>query len=230
MGQVIGPDHVGYDAARAVFNGMIDRRPSLIIRCASPADVAWAIRAARDRGLTLSVYGGGHAVTGSAVCDGGVVIDLRGMKRIAVDPVTQTVWAEGGVTWGELDASTQAHGLLMTGGRNPTTGIGGLTLGSGSGWLERKFGLVCDHLFKVEIVTADGRHVVASDDKNSDLFWALRGGGGNFGVVTTFHYRLHRLGPTLLAGALFYPQEQAADVAGRYRALCTQHPTRSAAR
>jgi FAD/FMN-containing dehydrogenase len=216
-GQVIGPDDTGYDTARAVFNGMIDRRPALIIRCTSAADVAWTIRTARDRGLTMSVYGGGHAVTGSAVCDGGVVIDLRGMKRIAVDPGTKTMRAEGGVTWGELDAATEAHSLVMTGGRNPTTGIGGLTLGSGSGWLERKFGLVCDHMFKAEIVTADGRHVVASDDENPDLFWALRGGGGNFGVVTAFHYRLHKLGPTLQAGALFYPQEQAAGAARHYR-------------
>jgi FAD/FMN-containing dehydrogenase len=216
-GQVIGPDHVGYDSARKVFNGMIDRRPVVIVRCANAGDVSRAITVARDHCLTLSVYCGGHAVTGSAVCDGGVVIDLRGMKRIAVDPQTRTVRAEGGVTWSELDAATEAHGLLMTGGRNPTTGIGGLTLGSGSGWLERKFGLVCDHLFKAEVVTAEGRRVIASDDENPDLFWALRGGGGNFGVVTAFHYRLHRLGPILLAGAMFYPQEQAAEVARNYR-------------
>jgi FAD/FMN-containing dehydrogenase len=216
-GEMIAPDDAGYDAARKVFNGMIDRRPALIVRCVSAADVAWSIRTARERGLTLSVYGGGHAVTGAAVCDSGLVVDLRGMKQIAVDPLAQTVRAEGGVTWGELDAATAAHGLVMTGGRNPTTGIGGLTLGSGSGWLERKFGLVCDHLFKAEMVTADGREVVASDDTNPDLFWAIRGGGGNFGIVTAFHFRLHRLGPALLAGALFYAQEQAAEAARQYR-------------
>ena len=216
-GQVIDPNHADYDIARRVFNGMIDRRPALIIRCAIAADVSRAMRIARDLGLTFSVYGGGHAVTGSAICDGGVVIDLRGMRRVAVDPPSRTVRAEGGVTWGELDAATEMHGLLMTGGRNPTTGIGGLTLGSGSGWLERKFGLVCDHLFKAEIVTADGQHVVASDEENPDLFWALRGGGGNFGVVTAFHYRLHALGPTLMAGALFYPQERASEAARHYR-------------
>jgi FAD/FMN-containing dehydrogenase len=223
-GQVIGPNHPNYDAARRVFNGMIDRRPAAIIRCASAADVSHAIRMACDHGLTLSVYGGGHAVTGSAVCDGGVVIDLRGMKHIAVDPQARTVRAEGGATWGELDAATERHGLLMTGGRNPTTGIGGLTLGSGSGWLERKFGLVCDHLLKAEIVTADGRHVVASADENPDLFWALRGGGGNFGVVTAFHFRLHKLGPTLLAGALFYPEERAGEVARHYRDVMQTAP------
>ena len=216
-GQVIGPDHADYDAARRVFNGMIDRRPAVIFRCTSAADVSWAIRTACDRGLALSVYGGGHAVTGSAVCDGGAVIDLRGMKRIAVDPRARTVRAEGGVTWCERDSATEARGLVMTGGRNPTTGIGGLTLGSGSGWLERKFGLVCDHLFRAEVVTSDGEQVIASADENPDLFWALRGGGGNFGVVTAFHYRLHKLGPTLLAGALFYPHDRAADGARHYR-------------
>jgi len=216
-GELIGPDHTSYDAARRVFNGMIERRPALIVRCTRANDVVWAIRAALDHGLTLSVYGGGHAVTGSAVCDAGIVVDLRGMKRIAVDPYARTVRAEGGVTWGELDAATEAHGLVMTGGRNPTTGIGGLTLGSGSGWLERKFGLVCDHLFKAEIVTANGQLVIASDEENPELFWALRGGGGNFGVVTAFHFRLHALGLTLLAGAVLYSQERAEAAARHYR-------------
>lgn len=210
-------DHTAYDGARRLFNGMIDRRPALIARCANANDVAQLVNLARDRGLPLSVYGGGHGVTGSAVCEGGVVVDLRGMKSIVVDPALRTVRAEGGVTWGEFDAATQAHGLLVTGGRNPTTGIGGLTLGSGSGWLERKFGLVCDSLIKAELVAADGRQVVASGEENPDLFWALRGGGGNFGVVTAFHYRLHELGPLIIAGALFYPAEKARAAARFYR-------------
>jgi FAD/FMN-containing dehydrogenase len=216
-GVLMEPDHADYDRARELFNGMIDRRPALIARCASASDVVQAVNLARDRGLSLSVYGGGHGVTGSAICEGGVVVDLRGMKSVVVNPAAKTVRAEGGVTWGEFDAATQAHGLLITGGRNPTTGIGGLTLGSGSGWLERKFGLVCDHLIRAELVTADGRLVVASDDENPDLFWALRGGGGNFGVVTAFHYRLNELGPLLMAGVLFYPKEKAREAARFYR-------------
>jgi FAD/FMN-containing dehydrogenase len=216
-GVLMEADHTDYDRARTVFNGMVDRRPALIARCASASDVIQAVNFVRDRGLPLSVYSGGHGVTGSAICEGGVVIDLRGMKSVVVEPTTRTVRAEGGITWGELDTATEAHGLLMTGGRNPTTGIGGLTLGSGSGWLERKFGLVCDHLIRAELVTADGRQVVASEDENSDLFWALRGGGGNFGVVTAFHYRLHKLGPLLMAGVLFYPKEKAWEAARFYR-------------
>lgn len=216
-GVLIAADHAAYDGARAVFNGMIDRRPVLIARCASASDVALAVTLARDRGLPLSVYGGGHGVTGSAVCDGGVVVDLRGMNAVAVDPVQRTVRAEGGATWGELDAATEAYGLAMTGGRNPTTGIGGLTLGSGSGWLERKFGLVCDSLIKAELVTAGGRQVIASEDENPDLVWALRGGGGNFGVVTAFHFRLHELPPRILAGALFYQVEMMREAARFYR-------------
>lgn len=216
-GVLMEADHADYDHARELFNGMIDRKPVLIARCASASDVVQLVNLSRDRGLPLSVYGGGHGVTGSAICEGGVVVDLRGMKSIIVDPARRTVRAEGGVTWGEFDAATQAHGLLITGGRNPTTGIGGLTLGSGSGWLERKLGLVCDSLIKAELVTADGRQVVASEDENPDLFWALRGGGGNFGVVTAFHYRLHELGPVIVAGALYYPREKAHEAARFYR-------------
>ena len=206
-----------YDDARMVFNGMISRHPALVARCATADDVVLAVNLARERGLPLSVYGGGHAVTGAAVCEAGIVVDLRGMKHISVDPVGKTVRAEGGVNWGEFDAATQAHGLLMTGGRNPTTGIGGLTLGSGSGWLERKFGFVCDNLIKAEVVTADGRKVVASDTENPDLFWGLRGGGGNFGIVTAFHFRLFELGPIIMAGVLFYPAAMASGAARFYR-------------
>ena len=216
-GELIGPGDAGYDEARKVFNGMVDRRPAVIARCTSAGDVAAAIRLARDNHLPLSVRGGGHGVTGSAVVDGGVCIDLRGMKGIEVDPVGRTVRAEGGVQWGEFDAATQAHGLAVTGGRHPDTGIAGLTLGSGSGWLERKFGYVCDNLVKAEMVTADGQQVIACETENPDLFWAIRGGGGNFGVVTAFHLRLHPLGPVVMGGALFYPGEMAAELARFYR-------------
>jgi FAD/FMN-containing dehydrogenase len=174
--------------------------------------------------LPLSVYGGGHGVTGSAVCDGGVCVDLRGMKGIEVDPATRTVRAEAGLNWGEFDAATQAHGLAVTGGRHPDTGIAGLTLGSGSGWLERKYGYVCDNLVKAEMVTADGRQVVASETENPELFWAIRGGGGNFGVVTAFHLRLHPLGPVVLGGAMFYPGEMAADIGRFYRDFMASAP------
>ncbi|MEO8881887.1 MAG: FAD-dependent oxidoreductase, partial [Devosia sp.] len=181
-GLLLHPGDAGYDDARKVFNGMIDRRPAVVARCTSADDVVLAVNLARDNGLPVSVYGGGHGVTGSAVCDDGVCIDLRGMKGIAVDPAARTVRAEAGLNWGEFDAATQAHGLGVTGGRHPDTGIAGLTLGSGSGWLERKFGYVCDNLIKAEMVTADGRKLAVSETENADLFWAIRGGGGNFGV------------------------------------------------
>ncbi|MGH8985712.1 MAG: FAD-binding oxidoreductase, partial [Acidimicrobiia bacterium] len=171
-GQLIRPGDNTYDDARKVFNGMIDRSPALIARCANADDVVAAVGLARDQDLPLSVYGGGHGVTGSAVCDAGICVDLRGMKGIAVDPDARTVRAEAGLTWGELDAATQEHGLAVTGGRMSETGIGGLALGSGSGWLERKHGFTCDNLIKAEVVTADGRQVVASEDENPDLFWA----------------------------------------------------------
>jgi FAD/FMN-containing dehydrogenase len=211
-GTLIHPSHAAYDEARRVYNGMIDRRPALIARCNNADDVVLALALARRKGLPVSVFGGGHAVTGSAVCDDGVCIDLRGMKAMRIDPVALTCRAEAGLNWGEFDAATAAHGLVLTGGRNPSTGIAGLSLGSGSGWLERKFGYVCDNLISAEVVTADGRKVVASESENPDLFWGLRGGGGNFGTVTAFHFRLHRLGPIVLGGALMYPAPMAAAV------------------
>jgi FAD/FMN-containing dehydrogenase len=216
-GQLLHPGDAQYDGARKVFNGMIDRSPALIARCASADDVAAVVNLAREQDLPLSVYGGGHGVTGSAVVDAGICIDLRGMKGIDVDPDARTVRAEGGLMWGELDAATQEHGLAVTGGRMSETGVGGLALGSGSGWLERKLGFTCDNLVKAEVVTADGRQVVASDDENADLFWALRGGGGNFGVVTAFHLRLHPIGPIVLGGMLMYPAEIAADLTKFWR-------------
>jgi len=204
-GSLLHPGDEGFDDARRVFNAMIDRSPAVIARCTDADDVVAAVNLAREDRLSLSVYGGGHGVTGSAVCDGGVCVDLRPMKAIAVDTASTTVRAQAGVTWGELDAATQAHGLAVTGGRVSTTGIGGLALGSGSGWLERKLGFTCDNLLEAKVVTADGRQVVASGSENTDLFWALRGGGGNFGVVTEFTFRLHPVGPIVLGGLLMHP-------------------------
>ncbi|MEA2399211.1 MAG: hypothetical protein QOK25_2767 [Thermoleophilaceae bacterium] len=223
-GQLLHSSDDGYDDARQVFNGMIDRRPAVIARCAGADDVAATVNLARENDLPLSVYGGGHGVTGSAVVDAGVCIDLRGMKGIDVDPEARTVRAEGGLTWGELDAATQEHGLAVTGGRVSGTGLGGLILGSGSGWLERKLGFVCDNLVAAEVVTADGRQVTASKDENADLFWGLQGGGGNFGVVTAFHLKLHPIGPIVLGGMLMYPAELATDLVRFYRDFVTDAP------
>jgi FAD/FMN-containing dehydrogenase len=223
-GLLMRPGEPEYDAARKLFNGMIDRRPRFIARCASASDVAAAIGFARANALPISVHGGGHSVTGGAMCADGVCIDLRGMKAISVDPSARTARAEGGATWGEFDAATQAHGLAITGGRNPTTGVGGLTLGSGSGWIERKFGYTCDDLIMVEMVTADGRQVIASETANPDLFWALHGGGGNFGVVTAFHFRLHELGPMVTAGMLVYPAAMAGAALRHYREFIRHAP------
>jgi FAD/FMN-containing dehydrogenase len=211
-GRLVHPDDVEYDEARLVFNGMIDRRPALIARCASADDVVLAVDLAREQSLPLSVYGGGHGVTGAAVVDAGICVDLRPMKGITVDPKARTARAEAGLTWGEFDTATQEHGLAVTGGRVSTTGIAGLALGSGSGWLERKFGFVCDNLVEAEVVTADGRKVVASERENPELFWGLRGGSGNFGIVTAFHFRLHELGPIVLGGMLLYPAAMATEV------------------
>ena len=223
-GELFYPGDPGYDRARKLFNGMIDRHPAVVARCQNVDDVVLAIGLARDNDLPLSVYGGGHGVTGSAVCDDGVCIDLRGMKGTTVDPASRTVRAEAGLNWGEFDAATQTYGLGVTGGRHPDTGVAGLTLGSGSGWLERKFGYVCDNLIKAEMVTADGAKVVASETENPDLFWAIRGGGGNFGVVTAFHLQLHPLGPIVMGGAMFYPGHMAADIARFYRDFMQSAP------
>ncbi|HWS45918.1 MAG TPA: FAD-binding oxidoreductase, partial [Acidimicrobiia bacterium] len=223
-GRLIGPGDADYDEARKVFNGMIDRRPALIARCSCTADVAAVVNLARERGLSLSVHGGGHGVTGAAMCDDGVCVDLRGMKNITVDPQARVARADAGLTWGEFDAATQEHGLACTGGRVTTTGIAGLALGSGSGWLERKFGFVCDNLVQAEVVTADGRTVKASETENADLFWGLRGGGGNFGIVTRFDLRLHELGPIVLGGILVYPAEMARDLLRFYREFVRDAP------
>jgi FAD/FMN-containing dehydrogenase len=216
-GELLHPGAARYDEARAVFNAMVDRHPMVIAVCSSADDVVAAVNLARERDLPLSVYGGGHSVTGAAVCDDGICIDMRGMKGIAVDPASQTVRAEAGLNWGEFDAATQEHGLAVTGGRVPDTGIAGLALGSGSGWLERRLGFTCDNLLAAEVVTADGRIVTASATENPDLFWGLRGGGGNFGVVTAFHLQLHPVGPTVLGGLIVYPAPMAGELTRFWR-------------
>ena len=216
-GDVLLPGHPGYDQARRVFNGMIDRRPAVIARCASTADVVAALEAARERGLLVAVRGGGHSFSGLSTCDDGIVIDLGGLKSIAVDPEARTARAGGGMLWGEFDAATQAHGLHTPGGRVTTTGLGGFTTGGGYGWTSSKHGLACDNLISVEMVLADGRVVRASEHEHPDLFWGVRGGGGNFGIVTEFEFRLHALGPIVLAGLTMFPLERAAEVMRNWR-------------
>ena len=223
-GTTLRPGDTGYDEARSVFNGLIDRRPAIIARCTSAEDVATAVRFGRSEGLTISVYGGGHSVTGAAVYDDGLCIDLRGLKTVSVNTATKTARAGGGVTWGEFDAATQEHGLAVTGGRVPSTGIGGLSLGSGSGWLERAFGFTCDNLIEAEVVTAGGDIVTASATENPDLFWAIRGGGGNFGVVTTFTLQLHEVGPIVFGGMLVFPGFRGAEVLRGYRDFVATAP------
>ncbi|MBW3634790.1 MAG: FAD-binding oxidoreductase [Chloroflexi bacterium] len=216
-GALLRPGDDGYDAARQVWNAMVDRRPALIARCTGVADVLAAVAFARDQDLLLAVRGGGHNVAGNAVCDDGVVVDLSLMKGIRVDPVARTAWAEGGVTWGELDHETQTFGLATTGGTVSMTGIAGLTLGGGFGWLMRKHGLACDNLLAAEVVTADGRFLRCTATEHPDLFWALRGGGGNFGVVTGLEYQLHPVGPIVLAGPLFHPLDAAGELLRFFR-------------
>ena len=222
-GQVIGRADDGYEAARKVYNAMIDRRPYLIARCVDAADVIALVNFARENGLTLAVRGGGHSVPGFGTCDDGLVIDLSRMKGIRVDPETHTAWAQGGCTWGDLDHATHAFGLATPGGVVSTTGIAGLTLGGGVGHLSRKYGLSCDNLISADVVTADGRFLTASANENEDLFWSLRGGSGNFGVVTSFQYRLHPVS-TVYAGPILYPLERAGDAMRNYRDCVAQAP------
>jgi len=210
-GALLQPGDAGYDAARQVWNGAIDRKPGLIARCTGAGEVIRAVEFARAQRLLVSVRGGGHNVTGNAVCDGGLMIDLSPMKGIRVDPGRRTVQAQAGVTWGDLDHETQAFGLATTGGQISTTGIAGLTLGGGLGWLMRKCGLVVDNLRSADVVLADGRFVTCSATEHADLFWGLRGGGGNLGLVTSFEYRLHAIGPIVTGGVVLHPVERAAD-------------------
>ena len=218
-GALLRPGNEGYETHRKIWNGMIDRHPALIARCAGVADVISAVQFARSHHLLVAVRGGGHNVAGNAVCDGGMVIDLSPMKGVRVDPAARVVRAQAGVTWGELDRETQAFGLATTGGIVSTTGISGLTLGGGIGWLMRKYGLTCDNLLSVDIVTADGRSIVASADEHPDLFWGVRGGGGNFGIVTSFEYRLHPVS-TIIGGMVIYPAALLHEALRFYRDFC----------
>jgi FAD/FMN-containing dehydrogenase len=223
-GDLIAPDHRDYDDARALWNGTVDRRPRLIVRCLGTADVAAAVRFARDRDLEIAVRGGGHNVAGTAVCDGGIVIDLSAMRAVSVDPTERTALVQGGALWGDVDHETQAHGLATTGGIVSHTGVGGLTLGGGIGWLMRKHGLTVDNLVEAELVTAEGDIVRASANDHPDLFWALRGGGGNFGVVSWFRFALHPVGPTVMAGPVFWAAEDTTDVLRCYRDFVADAP------
>jgi FAD/FMN-containing dehydrogenase len=201
-GALITAEHADYDRGRAVWNGTVDRRPQLIARCTATADVAAAVRYARDHGLETAVRGGGHNVAGTAVCDDGIVIDLSAMRAVAVDAGSRTAHVQGGALWRDVDHKTQAHALATTGAIVGHTGVGGLTLGGGVGWLMRKHGLTVDNLVEAEVVTADGDIIRASHHEHPDLFWALRGGGGNFGVVSSFRFALHPVGPTVIAGPI----------------------------
>ena len=216
-GEVLLPSDDAYESARKIWNAMIDKHPALIARCATTSDVVRAVNFARDNGLVLAVRGGGHNIAGSAMCDDGIVIDLSQMKAASVDPGARRVTIEGGATLADLDAATQAHGLATPVGINSTTGIAGLTLGGGFGWLSRKYGMTVDNLESAEVVTAAGEVVRASATEHPDLFWALRGGGGNFGVVTRFEFRLHPVGPDVLSGLIVYPISEAKSVLQQYR-------------
>jgi FAD/FMN-containing dehydrogenase len=216
-GRLLRAGDAGYDEARKVHNGLVDKRPALIARCAGVADIADAVRLGRDLSLEVAVRGGGHNVAGRATTEGGLMIDLAGMKGIHVDPRARTARAQGGVTWAEYNRETQLHGLATTGGAVSSTGIAGLTLGGGLGWLMGRHGLALDHLRSVEIVTADGEARTASADVNPDLFWAVRGGGGNFGVVASFEYKLSPIGPTVTGGLVAHPFDRARDMLRFYR-------------
>src|SRR3954468_11090637 len=220
----IGPADPGYDEARAVHNGMIDRRPAVIVRCSSPEDVSRMIAFARDHNAPLAGRGAGHNGGGLGVVDDGVVIDLSGMAEVFVDTASDTVRVGGGATWAEVDAATNAHGRATPAGIISTTGVGGLTLGGGIGHLTRRFGLTIDNLIGADVVLADGSQVYASENEHPDLFWALRGGGGNFGVVTTFEFRTHPIPAALMAGPTFWPIEQTQEVMRWYREFLPAQP------
>lgn len=216
-GTVLQPGDPEYDNVRALFNGMMDKHPAVIARPRSDADIVIAIGFAREHRLEIAVRGGGHNVGGRASVDGGMMIDLSLMRAVSVNPAMRRAVAQGGVTWGEFNAATQKHGLATTGGVISTTGIAGLTLGGGFGYLAGKHGLAVDNLVAATVITADGRVVRASDDENPDLFWALRGGSGNFGIVSSFEYRLHPVGPTVMAGAVAWPFSRAQEVLRFFR-------------
>jgi FAD/FMN-containing dehydrogenase len=223
-GSVLTPADAGYDEARTVWNATIDRRPAMIVRCAGTADVIATVGFARDNGLVLSIRGGAHNIAGSAVCDDGVMLDMSAMKSVRVDPEAKRAYVEPGATLGDFDSEAQAFGLATPLGINSTTGVAGLTLGGGFGWISRKFGVTVDNLVAAEIVTADGKWNRVSAEQNPDLFWAIRGGGGNFGAVTLFEYNLHPVGPQIYGGLVVYPLEQAKDVLPKYRDFVAAMP------
>jgi FAD/FMN-containing dehydrogenase len=216
-GEVIAPGDPGYDEARAIWNGAHDQRPALIVQCAGVADVMRAVDFARSENVLVAVRGGGHSLPGFSTCDGGVVVDLSAMTAVRVDPARRTAVAEGGCTWADFDHETQAFGLAVTGGLVSTTGIAGFTLGGGIGWLMRKVGLTCDNLLAADVVAAAGQIVHTSEDENPELLWGLRGGGGNFGIATSLEFRLHPVGPMLLAGPIFFAGDRAEQVLRFYR-------------
>jgi len=223
-GPVLRSGDQGYDDARAIWNGLIDRRPAVIVQCSGAADVVDAVSFARDQNLVLSIKAGGHNVAGNAVNDGGLVIDLSRMRGVHVDPSTQTVRTQGGATWGDTDRETQLFGLAVPGGVVSTTGIAGLTLHGGMGHLRRKHGLSIDNLISVDIVTADGQLRRASATENEDLFWAVRGAGSNFGVVTSFEFQAHPVGPMVMVGAVFYPLEDVKELLPAWRDYMASAP------
>jgi FAD/FMN-containing dehydrogenase len=223
-GEVIEPGSAAYDESTTVFNGMFGRRPATILRPAGTADVIRAIGLARLSGLPLAIRGGGHSVAGFSMCDGGIVIDTRGMKGIRVDPKKRTARAQAGLNWGEFDRETQAFGLATTGGRVTTTGVPGFTLGSGSGWLERKHGFAADNLISADIVTAEGEVVTATEDENAELLWGLRGGGGNFGVVTEMEFQLHEVGPVVYGGLMAFDPAQSHELIAMWRDMSEDAP------
>src|SRR5438128_3611078 len=223
-GEIILPGDAGYEAGRRVWNGMIDKRPLGIVRCSGSGDVLAAIAFARAYGIVVAVRGGSHNIAGNGTCDDGLVIDLSPMKSIDVDQTRRRVRVDGGVVWGELDAATQRFGLATNGGLMPSTGVAGFTLGGGLGHLMRSYGLACDNLLSADVVTADGRTLRASAKQNDDLLWAIRGGGGNFGIVTSFEFQLQDVGPDLLGGRLIYRLDDAPDVLRFYREFMAGAP------
>jgi FAD/FMN-containing dehydrogenase len=221
-GQALLPGDIGYDQARTVWNATVDKRPGLVVRCAGPSDVVQAVRFARQHDLLLAVRAGGHNIAGKAVADGALLIDLSQMRSVRVDRAARIAWVEPGATLADFDRETQAFGLTTPVGINSTTGIAGLTLGGGFGWTSRNFGMSIDNLISVDVVTADGQMRRASEKENADLFWALRGGGGNFGIVTGFEFRLHALGPQVLSGLLIHPFADAPKLLRDYRSFVAQ--------
>jgi len=223
-GQIVLPDDPNYNEVREIWNAMIDRRPAVIVQCAEADDVPHAISYARENGLEISIRGGGHNIAGSSLCDNGVVIDFSNMTTVSVDAQKRRAYVEPGATLGDFDKAIQAHGLATPVGINSTTGISGLTLGGGFGWLTRKYGMTIDNLVSAEMVTADGKKIHVSEDENTDLFWAIRGGGGNFGVITQFEFALYPVGPEILAGLLVFPMDQAKQVLEKYREFVKSAP------